>query len=209
MMPVTICVRPCRRADLRILLGIYREGFEQELTFFFRRFCRCFFQALFRYLAGDTIVAEVNNRVVGFIVVVPGSIPATRAGILQLMSTLPTLLLAVRSSFFIYVLQKVRNMDWSRCHVGIGCVAVKKDFRGKGIGASLMREALARYPKRDAVLDVRPWNESAIRLYSSAGFERMSAWRDPLGEWIIMSRPQLSRARTEPETERFNSRCVG
>ena len=180
-------MRPCRRADVSILLGIYREGFEQELTFFFRKFCKCFFQALFRYLVGDTIVAEVNNRVVGFVVVILGSMPIARAGFLQLMSTLPALLLAVRSSFFIYVLEKVRNMDWGRCQVGIGCIAVRRDFRGKGIGGALMREALARYPKRDAVLDVRPWNQSAVRLYSSAGFKRISAWRDPLGEWIVMS----------------------
>lgn len=181
-----ICLRPCCVADLGILVGIYREGFEQELSFFFRRFCRWLFESIFCHLVPDTIVAEMGGRVVGFVIVVLGPVPVARVTFLPLISSLPVLLATVRSSFFIYVLQKVRNVDWTRCQVGIGCIAVKREFRGKGIGGALMREALARYPGRNAILDVRPWNESAVHLYTRVGFKRIGVWRDPLGEWIIM-----------------------
>jgi ribosomal protein S18 acetylase RimI-like enzyme len=171
---------------LGILVRIYREGFEHELSFFFRRFCKCFFESLFQHLIRDTIVAEVGGQVVGFIIVTLGPVPIARASIFQLIFSLPALLTVVRSSFFICILQKVRNMDWKRCEVGIGCIAVKKEFRGKRIGGALMSEALARYPEKKVTLDVRPWNKSAIRLYTSVGFRKIGAWRDPLGEWILM-----------------------
>lgn len=188
MMAGDICLRPCRLTDLDALVRIYREGFDRELSFFFRRFCRRFFKELFRFLSGDTIVAEVNNEVVGFVIVILGPMPIVNSGILRLIIVLPALLTATRSSLFICVLQKMRNMDWGRCQVGIGCIAVKRDFQKKGIGKALMYKALARYPRDNAILDVRSWNESAIRLYESVGFKRTSAWRDPLGEWIVMRR---------------------
>jgi len=188
MIPEDIRLRPCRLSDLDILVEIYHEGFEHELTFFFKRFCRCFFEALFRLLLGDTIVAEVNGDVVGFVVAVLGLRPMLRAELLRLAPTMPVLLASVRSFFFIYILQKLRNMEWSDCQVGIGCIAVKKEWRGRGVGGALIREALARYPERNAILEVRPWNESAVRLYISVGFRRTGAWRDPLGEWVVMRR---------------------
>ena len=191
-----IWVRPGHLTDLGILAKIYREGFENELSFFFRGFSKCFFESLFQHLIRDTIVAEVGGQVVGFIIVTLGPVPIARASILQLMVSLPALLTVVRSSFFICILQKVRNMDWKRGEVGIGCIAVRKKFRGKGIGGVLMSEALARYPEKKVTLDVRPWNESAIRLYTSVGFRKIGAWMDPLGEWILMKRtPSFSHGK--------------
>ena len=140
-------------------------------------------------------MAEVGGQVVGFIIVTLGPVPIARASIFQLIFSLPALLTAVRSSFFICILQKVRNTDWKDCEVGIGCIAVKKEFRGKGIGKALMSEALARYPEKRVDLDVRPWNETAIRLYTSVGFRKTGAWRDPLGEWILMKRAPSSRGK--------------
>ncbi len=186
MMSKGILLRACHLADLRTIARIYREGFENELSFFFRRFCKCFFESLFRHLIRDTIVAEVGGQVVGFIIVILGPVPIARANIFQLIFSLSALLTVARSSFFICILQKVRNMDWSRHQVGIGCIAVKRELQGKGIGGTLMREARARYPGRNVILDVRPWNGSAVRLYTGVGFKRIGVWRDPLGEWIAM-----------------------
>jgi len=187
----TVLLRPCKVTDLRSLLEIYREGFREELAFFFRRFSRSFFEAVFRLLIEDTIVAEVSYNVVGFIIPVLGVAPVLRAGVAQVVLTLPMLLLSVRSSFFIYVVQKLRNTEWGGGQLGIGCIAVKAEYRGRGIGGLLMREVVTRYPTKDMVLEVRPWNRSALRLYASAGFRETGVWRDPLGEWVVMNRTAL------------------
>jgi ribosomal protein S18 acetylase RimI-like enzyme len=170
------------------LIDIYREGFACELAFFFRRFRGCFFEALFRLLMKDTIVAEAKGQVVGFIIAVLGLRHFRDIGLIRLMVTLPLLLASARPAFLIYILQKLRNTEWSKRQVGIGCVAVRRMYQGKGIGGVLMRKALAKYTCENATLEVRSWNESAIRLYKSVGFQETGAWRDPLGRWIAMSR---------------------
>jgi len=157
------------------------------LAFFFRMFCGCFFEALFRLLIDDTIVAETKEQVVGFIIAVLDLRPFRGAGLIRLMLTLPLMFASVRPAFLIYVLQKLRNTEWRKRQVGIGCIAVRRMFRGKGIGGTLMREALARYPNENATLEVRSWNESALRLYERAGFQRTGKWEDPLGQWINMN----------------------
>jgi len=183
----SIHLRPCRPNDIGYLIEIYREGFACELVFFFRRFCGRFFEALFYLLIDDTIVAEAKEQVVGFIIAVLGLRPFRGIGLTRLMLTLPLLFAYARPAFLIYILQKLRNTEWRKRQVGIGCIAVRKMFRGKGIGGTLMREALARYPNENASLEVRSWNESALRLYERAGFQRTGKWEDPLGQWINMN----------------------
>jgi len=187
-----IQLRPCQLSDLNSLVEIYYEGFRHELTFFFKRFRGCFFEALFRLLVKDTIVAESRYDLVGFVTIVLGLRPLMGIKIFQLILKLPVLLASAKPDFFIYILQKLRNTDWSESLAGIACIAVRTKWRSKGIGRALMREALARYPERDAILDVRPWNESAIRLYASVDFRRTGAWKDPLGQWVVMRRSKFS-----------------
>jgi len=184
----SIHLRPCRPNDIGYLIEIYREGFACELVFFFRRFCGRFFEALFCLLIDDTIVAEAKEQVVGFIIAVLGLQPFRGIGLTRLMLTLPLMFAYAKPAFLIYALQKLRNTEWSKRQVGIGCIAVRKTYRGKRIGGALMREALARYPSENATLEVRSWNRSALRLYSRAGFQSVATWRDPLGQWIVMSK---------------------
>jgi len=195
MMATKIRLRQSRSTDRDTLLEIYREGFRSELSFFFRRFCRCFFAALFDHLAKDTIVAEADDKVVGFVIVIDGAIPIMRASFLRLVSAVPVLLTVVKRSFLAFLFHRAKNIDWRSSQVGIACIAVKSHFQRKGIGRALMREALARYPGREVILDVRPWNSAAIRLYSGAGFIRIGVWRDPLGEWTMMSHSPLLHTR--------------
>jgi len=187
-----IQLRPCQLSDLNSLVEIYYEGFRHELTFFFKKFRGCFFEALFRLLVKDTIVAESRCDLVGFVTIILGLRPLMSIKIFQLILKLPMLLASAKPHLFIYVLQKLRNTDWSESLAGIACIAVRTKWRSKGIGRALMREALARYPERDAILDVRLWNESAIRLYASVDFRRTGAWRDPLGQWVVMRRSKFS-----------------
>jgi len=187
-----IRLRPCRLRDINSLVEIYHEGFRHELAFFFKKFREDFFEALFCLLIKDSIVAESRCDLVGFVTIVLGLRPLMNIKTFQLILKLPMLLASAKLHFFIYMLQKLRNTDWSESLAGIACIAVRTAWRGKGIGGALMREALARYPERDAILDVRLWNESAIRLYTSVGFIRTGAWRDTLGQWVVMRRSKPS-----------------
>lgn len=208
-MPEGIRLRPCRLEDVDGLVEIYREGFEQEIAFFFKRFCRCFFQALFRLLVRQTIVAESDGDIVGFVITVSGARSIISGQAFQLMSAIPALLASAKPNLYVYILQKLRNTEWGEKQVGIACIAVKREWRREGIGKSLMREALARYPGRNAALEVRMWNESAVRLYTNVGFRRTGGWKDPLGEWVVMKRlAPMSHTSTEPGVAVASAECL-
>jgi putative acetyltransferase len=60
-------------------------------------------------------------------------------------------------------------------HVADVGLMVAADHRGRGIGRMLLEEAVAwsrAYEIRKLELHVFPWNEPALRLYESFGFER-------------------------------------
>lgn len=68
-------------------------------------------------------------------------------------------------------------------------LAVAPAHQGQGIGSALVRHALERFRELGAGrvrLEVRPWNEPAMRLYEKLGFEPVGTTRDTLGEWVIM-----------------------
>jgi len=187
MMANGLRLRPANLADLDVLMDLYRESFERELDFFYRRFCGCYFRALFRLLVGDIIVAEVKGEVVGFIIAMLGLRPLASIDALRLISTLPMLLLSAKPFYFVHLLQKARSGRWKE-QVALLDIAVRRSFQRKGIAKALNFAALSRYPGKTMALQVRSWNASAIRLASGFGFEKSRSWRDPLGEWIIMRR---------------------
>jgi ribosomal-protein-alanine N-acetyltransferase len=61
--------------------------------------------------------------------------------------------------------------------IWINNLAVRADLRRRGLGRRLVREALRLGRElgcRQAILEVRPSNREAIRLYQSEGFEEIS-----------------------------------
>jgi len=75
-------------------------------------------------------------------------------------------------------------------------VAVRHEFRGKGIGSALLQISLDEGRKRNAriaQLEVRAGNEAAQHLYRRSGFEvvgrRRAYYREPVEDALLMSLP--------------------
>jgi [ribosomal protein S18]-alanine N-acetyltransferase len=78
--------------------------------------------------------------------------------------------------------------------IHINNVAVKPEFRGRGIGRMLMKTALAwgrEIGARQAVLEVRAGNGSAHQLYQGCGFEvigrRRRYYKSPVEDALLMA----------------------
>ena len=72
-------------------------------------------------------------------------------------------------------------------------VAVRREYRRKGVAGRLMKELLSRAEKRGAarfILEVREGNLPAVRLYESLGFlhagRRRNFYSDPAEDALIM-----------------------
>jgi len=78
--------------------------------------------------------------------------------------------------------------------IHINNVAVKPEFRGRGIGRMLMKTALAwggERRARQAVLEVRAGNDRAHQLYRACGFEiigrRRRYYKSPVEDALLMA----------------------
>jgi ribosomal-protein-alanine N-acetyltransferase len=78
--------------------------------------------------------------------------------------------------------------------IHINNVAVKPEFRGRGIGRMLMKTALAwgrERNARQAVLEVRAGNDTAHQLYRGCGFEvigrRRRYYKSPVEDALLMA----------------------
>ena len=78
--------------------------------------------------------------------------------------------------------------------IHINNVAVKPEFRGRGLGQRLLKEALRWGRERmasEAVLEVRAGNEAAQQLYRRCGFEvigrRRRYYRSPVEDALLMA----------------------
>ena len=78
--------------------------------------------------------------------------------------------------------------------IHINNVAVKPEFRGRGIGRMLMKAALTWGHERDArqaILEVRAGNDRAHQLYRGCGFEvigrRRRYYKSPVEDALLMA----------------------
>lgn len=68
-------------------------------------------------------------------------------------------------------------------------IAVDPSVQGKGIAKKLVAAGLSRMRAArvaEVRLEVRPWNDSAVRVYESTGWREVGRTRDLGGEWIVM-----------------------
>lgn len=67
-------------------------------------------------------------------------------------------------------------------------IAVAARAQGRGVATSLVREGLRMMRELgvpEVRLEVRPWNESAVRLYEKTGWREVGRTRDLEGEWVV------------------------
>lgn len=76
---------------------------------------------------------------------------------------------SVNNNLIAYI--NILKKDNEDIFIGIG---LKPDFCGKGLGAEILNmgieEAISRYPNNQIVLQVRSWNQRAIKCYVKSGF---------------------------------------
>ena len=65
-------------------------------------------------------------------------------------------------------------------------LAILPDYQSMGIGRLLLEKALLDIGNQPVILEVRPENIKAYRLYKSFGFAEKGQTRDLLGSWLIM-----------------------
>jgi ribosomal protein S18 acetylase RimI-like enzyme len=69
-------------------------------------------------------------------------------------------------------------------------IAVSPAHQGKGIATTLVRaglETMRELGVPEVRLEVRPWNENAVRLYRKTGWREAGRTRDLEGEWLVMT----------------------
>ncbi len=85
-----------------------------------------------------------------------------------------------------YLMKKHYNVDLPKNRGRILSVAILPEAQSQGIGKLMLDRALLDIGDKHVVLEVRPENEKAYRLYKSAGFRVKGSTRDLLGCWLIM-----------------------
>lgn len=192
-------------ADLAPCAAIFAEAFRESILHIFKKMPgQRLLQEVFRFCydaePGALIVAVEQGRVVGY-VFAPASLrrlwrsAVSRRNIVRWLGAWlrgrMRLGIAPLRVLFLDKFQFVRSAVSGElaAEARILSVAVAAEYRGRGIATRLVRHALARFAAMgiDRVrLEVRPWNQAAVRVYESLGFEAMGTMHDSLGDWSIM-----------------------
>lgn len=200
--------RSASKEDLSALAEIFEEGFNRELvTVLGRTPRRKLFEDLFSFLIDilgeEAIVATVADKVVGYIIV-----PHNTSQLIRKFFTrgywLKWIFTWLRGGYgfrwipvagllrdkLIFLRSKEREKD-IEFESRVLSIAVRKEFRGRGVGAALIREGVEILKNRGAAavrLEVRTVNLPARRLYQKSDFREVGKMRDSGGEWIVMER---------------------
>ena len=130
-------IRPFKPSDLEGVMSINRECLPENYS-------PHFFINLFKRFPATFIVAELNGKLVGYIMC-------------RIETGIP--------SFKLLGITKKGHVI---------SIAVLPDFHRKGVGYSMIREvtkAMATYGAKECYLEVRESNMPAVRLYKKLGFE--------------------------------------
>ncbi len=101
----------------------------------------------------------------------------------DLQISLPEILSLVQSQF---LMKRHYNLKLPIPRGRILSLAILPDYQSMGIGRLLLEKALLDIGNQPVILEVRPENIKAYRLYKSFGFAEKGQTRDLLGSWLIM-----------------------
>lgn len=200
--------RSARKEDLPALAEIFEEGFNRELIAILgrtprRKLFEDILSFLIDILGEEAVVATVGNKVVGYIIVSHNTSQLfrkffTRGYWLKWKLTwlrgeygfrwVPVARLLRDKLIFLRSKRREKGIEFESRVLSI---AVKREFRGRGVGASLIREGVQILRNKGATavrLEVRTGNLPARRLYQKSDFHEVGKMRDSGGEWIIMER---------------------
>ncbi len=202
--PSVVCAA-ATAADLAPCAAIFAESFRESLLHLFKeppplRLIQEMFRLCFEAEPGALMVAVAEGKVVGY-VCAPVSLRRLWRAAVSRRYALRWLAGWLRGRLrlgwtplrllFLDKLQFVRSAVAGElaADARILSVAVAPGYRGRGIATQLIRHALARFAAHGVGkvrLEVRPWNEAAIRVYQSLGFEAMGTMHDSGGAWSVM-----------------------
>ena len=144
-----------------------------------REFIQCYiqvFQTLYNILPDDYVTKQITHA----------STPDYHQKVQSLLDNSNNILLISQQN------ETVTGMAWGNVKEGaawLGFMGVKEQFRGKGLGRSLLNrfidESRARGARRIS-LDTDPSLVPAIRLYESEGFTREGTVVNPHGLELIL-----------------------
>lgn len=200
--------RSARKEDLPALAEICEEGFDREVVAVLGRTPkRKLFEDLFSFLIDvlgkEAIVATIAEEVVGYIIVPHNTSQLFRKFFtdgywLKMIFTwlrggygfrwIPLGRVLRDKLIFLRSKEKEKGIEFES---RVLCIAVKRELRGRGVGAALIREGVEILKNRGAAavrLEVRTVNLPARRLYQKSDFREVGKMRDSGGEWIIMER---------------------
>ncbi|GFP18647.1 [ribosomal protein S18]-alanine N-acetyltransferase [Candidatus Hakubella thermalkaliphila] len=201
-----LTIRSARKEDLPALAEIFEEGFNRELIAVLgrtprRKLGEDLFSFLIDIPGEEAIVATVADKVVGYIIVSHNTSQLFRkffTGGYWLKWKFAWLrgeygfrwvpLVRVLRDKLIFLRSKEKGIE---SESRVLCIAVKKEFQGRGVGASLIREGMEILKNKGAAavrLEVRTDNLPARRLYQKSGFREVGKMKISGGELMIMER---------------------
>lgn len=208
----TIKIRKAKLKDSAQIAEIQRQAFHETIQHYFgsgssskkqvKTFTDDLYKLIVKSLKDEVFVAEIDNKVVGDIMV-PSDIRRSRSKVagyrvfyLVIARALLTMAAMSRDNRKVLMsdrgfMQELYNTDFGReVHSRIFNVAVLPEYQGKGIGKAMMKKGLQYlFNEKGAhavALNVLKDNENALGIYESFGFREVRRINNSLGEWIVM-----------------------
>lgn len=193
--------------DIGAIADIFIAAFEESIRHYTKSLPqKQVFQDLFKACMENepdsVIVAEIGNRIVGYIIA-PKDLGRLiryfvwRGPLLQMAGRwlmgkydLPIRAVFLAALNWIGLWKESRKSGIQEdTSARILSIAVSPSHQGMGIGSGLIKSAIARL-KNEGIhkvrLEVRPDNASAIHVYEKHGFKTAGRMKDTQGEWLIM-----------------------
>lgn len=197
-------IRTAALKDVEAVAEVFLKAFERSIRFFTPVTCGIkraffdFFSLLISTFREGVMVAEEENKIVGYIVMADNVRRLWKEAVLsgfifkvivkyfkgEYGINLKDALRIVFNKVFFLKFEVITSPSAQLLSIG-----VMPEHHGRGIGRALLEKGMEYIRKKGikrVKLEVRPENSSAVNLYKSFGFKVRGRTRDLQGEWLIM-----------------------